>query len=119
MNIIEKKEYNPPFPDKNLNRSLRDFSKSQIIEKEKEPRIEDKIFKHKNFTNKDQQETVQINAHPNGIKNYMYNNTFYFDLKNWKEYNKPTHIATKVLMRSTTKPIKEPIFKDKKESKLY
>ena len=47
----------------------------------------------------------------------MYNNSFYFDLKNWKEYNKPTRITTKVEMRSTDKVIKEPIFKDRKESK--
>lgn len=119
MNLLEKKAYNPPFPNKNLNKSLRNFSKSKIFKDDKkEPKIQNKIFKHTNYTNKDVQETVKINAHPNGIKNYMYNNTLYFDLKNWKEYNKPTHIATKVQMRSTEKPIKEPIFKDRKESKF-
>ena len=124
MNLLEKKVYSPPFPNKNLNKSLRNFSKSQVIEYEKEGKegnllknANNKIFKHTNFTNKDKKETIQINAHPNGIKNYMYNNTFYFDLKNWKEFNKPTHISTKLKMRSASKPIKEPIFKDRKESK--
>ena len=115
MSLLEKKIYNPPFPNKSFNKSLRNFSKSQIFKKES--KIEPKVFKHNNFTNKDKQETVQINVHPNGIKNYMYNNSFYFDLKNWKEFNKPTNITTKIRLRSAGKPIKEPIFKDRQESK--
>ncbi len=119
MNLLEKKFYYPPFPNKNLNKFLRNFSNSHILEKEKEKDINlsKEIFKHTNFTNKDEKETIKICAHPNSIKNYMYNNTFYFDLKNWKEFNKPTHITTKVQMLSSSKTIKEPIFKDKKESK--
>jgi hypothetical protein len=117
MNLLQKIVYNPPFPDKNLNKSLKNFSKSQVFEKEEDIKTPKQIFKHTNFKNKDENETIKISAHPNSIKNYMYNNNFYFDLKNWKEFNKPTHITTKVQMRSTNKPIKEPIFKDRKESK--
>ena len=119
MNLLEKKPYNPPFPNKNLNKSLRNFSNSQILQQNTDPNNHNntKTFKHTNFANKDLKETIQINAHPNGIKNYMYNNSMYFDLKNWKEYNKPTRVTTKVQMRSTERVLKEPLFKDRKESK--
>ncbi len=118
MNFLQKKTYSSPFPHKKTNKSIVDFSRSIILTQNLEDK-DKKIYKHNNFKNKDGQEKIKVDITPNNIKNYMYNNTYYYDLKNWKEYNKPTHVSTRITLKSASKPIKEPLFTDKKESKKF
>ena len=115
MNLLSKKTYSSPFPHKKSNKSLVDFSRSIILSQDIDEK-DKKIYKHRNFNNKDRLEKIKVDVTPNNIKDYMYKNSFYYDLKNWKEYNKPTHITTKMRLKSAGKPLKEPLFKDKKES---
>lgn len=116
MNIKQKLTRSSPFPNKLRNKSLVDISKSIILTDDLNDNR--KIYKHLNFTNKDKSEKILMNVTPNTIKKYMYDNTFYYDLKNWREFNKPTNVSTKKLLRSSEKAIKEPIFKDKTESNI-
>jgi len=115
MNLIEKKSYCSPFPHKKSNKSLVDFSKTMVFSHNIEEK-DKKIYKHINYKNKDKPEKIRVDVTPNNLKHYMYNNTLYYDLKNWKEYNKPTHIRTKLTLKSAEKPVKEPLFINKKES---
>lgn len=117
MNLFEKKLYSPPFPHKKSNKSLVDFSRSNILTQQIQEQ-DGKVYKHRNFKTKDKPEKIKVDVTPNNLKNYMYNNTFYYDLKNWKEFNKPTHVRTRLTLKSPAKPLKEPLFVDKKESNL-
>lgn len=116
MNLLAKKTYSSPFPHKKSNKSLVDFSRSIILTQNVQEK-DSKVYKHRNFSTKDKPEKIKVDVTPNNIKNYMYNNTFYYDLKNWKEYNKPTHIRTRLTLKSPEKPLREPLFINKKESK--
>ena len=118
MKITSKNTFTSPFPDKQRNKSLVNFSSSMILNKKTEDK-DKKIYKHTNFTTNDKPEKIKVDVSPCNLKKYMHSNTFYYDLKNWKEYNKPTHISIKTRLKSADKLFNEPIFKEKKESKNF
>ncbi len=115
MSLFVKKTYSSPFPNKKSNKSIVDLSKSIKLTQDEQDK-DRKVYKHRNFSTKDKPEKIKVDVTPNNIKSYMYNNTFYYDLKNWKEYNKPTHVRTRLTLKSEEKPLREPLFVDKNES---